>query len=203
MKKVIRLTESDLERIIRKVIEEQSAGVAFGAEGNGFKMKREPKEQQTPQKEAKKITLGWMVPTIQDIEASAKKVFGELTGGLPGQTNTPSFSEFIKRDALDKGQLQQVVNGAINLAYQKVRALKLPLYQLSDYNTKMCNSGKGFCYSYTEGNESEKNQALEVGQREAYGKAQQATFEMLRKMGIKNNIQDLNIGGESAGSLIF
>lgn len=45
MKKVIRLTESDLEKIIRKVIEEQSAGVAFGAEGNGFKMMREPKEQ--------------------------------------------------------------------------------------------------------------------------------------------------------------
>jgi hypothetical protein len=45
MKKVIRLTESDLENIIRKVIQEQSAGVAFGAEGNGFKMKREAKEQ--------------------------------------------------------------------------------------------------------------------------------------------------------------
>ena len=45
MKKVIRLTESDLENIIRKVIQEQSAGVAFGAEGNGFKFKKETKEQ--------------------------------------------------------------------------------------------------------------------------------------------------------------
>jgi hypothetical protein len=46
MKKVVRLTESDLEKIIRKVISEQMAtGVAFGNEGNGFKMKREPKEQ--------------------------------------------------------------------------------------------------------------------------------------------------------------
>lgn len=49
MKKVIRLTESDLEKIVRKVIEEQSTGVAFGAEGNGFKMMREPKEQQAPE----------------------------------------------------------------------------------------------------------------------------------------------------------
>jgi hypothetical protein len=45
MKKVIRLTESDLEKIIRKVIQEQSTGVAFGTKVNGFKMKRETKEQ--------------------------------------------------------------------------------------------------------------------------------------------------------------
>lgn len=49
MKKVIRLTESDLENIVRKVIMEQSAGIAFGAEGNGLKVKKETKEQQTPQ----------------------------------------------------------------------------------------------------------------------------------------------------------
>lgn len=49
MKKVIRLTESDLEKIIRKVIKEQSTGVAFGKQGNGFEMKGEPKEQQSPQ----------------------------------------------------------------------------------------------------------------------------------------------------------
>jgi hypothetical protein len=203
MKKVIRLAESDLEKIIRKVIQEQSTGVAFGTKVNGFKMKREPKEQQTPQKETRKITSGWMVPTVQDLESSAKKVFGELTGTLPDQTSTPSFTEFIKRDVFDNAQLQQLVNGAINLAYQKVRALKLPLYQMSDYYTKMCGTGKGFCYSYTEGNESEKNQALEVGSRQAYGKAQQAAFEMLRKMGLKNNIQDLNIGGDSVGALVF
>ena len=101
MKKVIRLTESDLEKIIRKVIKEQSTGVAFGKQGNGFEMKREPKEQQTPQKEARKITGGWMVPTVQDLEASAKKVSGDLSGQQPDQTNIPTFSEFIKRDALE------------------------------------------------------------------------------------------------------
>ena len=49
MKKVIRLTESDLEKIIRKVIKEQSTGVAFGKQGNGFEMKKETKEQTIPQ----------------------------------------------------------------------------------------------------------------------------------------------------------
>jgi hypothetical protein len=34
-----------LEKIIRKVIQEQSTGVAFGTKVNGFKMKRETKEQ--------------------------------------------------------------------------------------------------------------------------------------------------------------
>jgi hypothetical protein len=46
-KKIVRLTESDLERIVRRVIEEQYAGVAFGAEQNGLKIKKiETKEQQ-------------------------------------------------------------------------------------------------------------------------------------------------------------
>ena len=44
MKKVIRLTESDLEKIVRRIIQEQPA----------------------PEKEARKITNGWMVPTVQD-----------------------------------------------------------------------------------------------------------------------------------------
>ena len=47
MKKIVRLTESDLERIVRRVIEEQYAGVAFGAEQNGLKFNKiETKEQQ-------------------------------------------------------------------------------------------------------------------------------------------------------------
>ena len=46
MKKVIKLTESDLEKIVRRVIEEQYMGVAFGGEQNGLKIKKmETKEQ--------------------------------------------------------------------------------------------------------------------------------------------------------------
>lgn len=182
MKKVIRLTESDLEKIVRRIIQEQPA----------------------PEKEARKITNGWMVPTVQDLELSAKKVFGELSGQIPGQTKTPTFTEFIKRgQAFDKEELQKLVNGAIDMAYQRVRVKKLPLYQLSDFYTKACNAGQAFCYSYTEGNELEKNQALEVGSRKSYGQAQNATFEMLKKLGNTNKVQDLNIGGDSAGALVF
>ena len=44
-KKIVRLTESDLERIVRRVIKE-SMGVAFGGEQNGLRIKRmETKEQ--------------------------------------------------------------------------------------------------------------------------------------------------------------
>jgi hypothetical protein len=45
MKKVIKLTESDLENIVRKVISEQNSGVAFGSIGNGLSFKSETKEQ--------------------------------------------------------------------------------------------------------------------------------------------------------------
>ena len=45
MKKVIKLTESDLEKIVRRVIKE-SMSVGFGAEPNGFRIKKmETKEQ--------------------------------------------------------------------------------------------------------------------------------------------------------------
>lgn len=40
MKKVIKLTESDLERIVKRVIEEQYMGVAFGGEQNGLRIKK-------------------------------------------------------------------------------------------------------------------------------------------------------------------
>jgi hypothetical protein len=70
MKKVVRLTESDLERIIKKVISEQMAsGVAFGNEGNGFKMKKETKEQATQsntQQSTDKTGVSYKMPPITD-----------------------------------------------------------------------------------------------------------------------------------------
>ena len=48
MKKVIKLTESDLEKIVRRVIEEQYMGVAFaGGEPNGLKIKKMETKEQT------------------------------------------------------------------------------------------------------------------------------------------------------------
>ena len=84
MKKVIKLTESDLERIVRRVIEEQYAGVAFGAEQNGLRIKKiEATEQvaksvpqktptnMTPSKTQDKPTYEWdsvvyYVPGLDD-----------------------------------------------------------------------------------------------------------------------------------------
>ena len=45
-KKIIKLTESDLERILKRVIKETYSGVAFASEPNGLKIqKMETKEQ--------------------------------------------------------------------------------------------------------------------------------------------------------------
>jgi len=45
-KKIIKLTESDLERIVKRVIKETYSGVAFASEPNGLKIqKMETKEQ--------------------------------------------------------------------------------------------------------------------------------------------------------------
>ena len=58
-KKIVRLTESDLERIVRRVIEEQYAGVAFGAEQNGLRIKKiETNEQSVSEQDS-------VVPTAQ------------------------------------------------------------------------------------------------------------------------------------------
>jgi hypothetical protein len=79
MKKVVRLTESDMEKIIRKVISEQmGTGVAFGNEGNGFKVKKEDKGEEMF---AKADFMSKYIDSRDrdvkgDIEFSEKKEFG-------------------------------------------------------------------------------------------------------------------------------
>lgn len=75
---VIRLTESDLERIVRKVIMEQMSGVAFGAEGNGLKVKKEDKgEEIFGKSDFMTKYLDSKDREVQsDIEFSEKKEFG-------------------------------------------------------------------------------------------------------------------------------
>lgn len=78
-KNVIRLTESDLEKIVRKVIMEQMSGVAFGAEGNGLKVKKEDKGEEMFAK-ADNIMTHYRDTmdsrVMDDIEFSEKKEFG-------------------------------------------------------------------------------------------------------------------------------
>lgn len=77
-KNVVRLTESDLERIVRKVIMEQMSGVAFGAEGNGLKVKKEDKgEEIFGKSDFMTKYLDSKDTEVQgDIEFSKKKEFG-------------------------------------------------------------------------------------------------------------------------------
>jgi hypothetical protein len=78
-KNVIRLTESDLEKIVRKVIMEQMSGVAFGAEGNGLKVKKEDKGEEMFAKSDNIMThyRDTMDNRVMgDIEFSEKKEFG-------------------------------------------------------------------------------------------------------------------------------
>ena len=79
MKKVIRLSESDLENIVRKVIQERVDGVAFGSVGNGFGGGIETKEQSEPSTPSSRTILydKWngMFPDLNWYnEARTKKV---------------------------------------------------------------------------------------------------------------------------------
>jgi hypothetical protein len=58
MKRVVKLTEAQLEMIVKRVISEQSMGVAFGDEPNGLKVKKEEaKEQQAAPVQSQKNQL--------------------------------------------------------------------------------------------------------------------------------------------------
>ena len=62
MKRVVKLTEAQLEMIVKRVISEQSMSVAFGSEPNGFKVKKEEtKEQQAApvQSQKQQILAKW------------------------------------------------------------------------------------------------------------------------------------------------
>lgn len=66
MKKVIKLTESDLERIVRRVIEEQYMGVAFGAEQNGLRIKKVEATEQVGKPIPKKTPTNMTPSKTQD-----------------------------------------------------------------------------------------------------------------------------------------
>jgi hypothetical protein len=74
-KKIVRLTESDLERIVRRVIKE-SMGVAFGGEQNGLKIKKmDAKEQMSPNKPSAQSSMTQPKPVDQAIMTKIKGTF--------------------------------------------------------------------------------------------------------------------------------
>jgi hypothetical protein len=65
-----------------------STGVAFGKEGNGFKMKREPKEQVAP----KQVEMD-----LKNLDDSQLMVFTDI---LPGNTNWVAYFDYLKGKGL-------------------------------------------------------------------------------------------------------
>jgi hypothetical protein len=74
-KKIVRLTESDLEKIVRRVIKE-SMGVAFGGEQNGLKIKKmDAKEQTSPNRPSAQSSMTPPKPVDQAIMSKIKGTF--------------------------------------------------------------------------------------------------------------------------------
>lgn len=93
-KKVIKLTESDLERIVRRVIEEQYAGVAFGSEPNGLRIKKVEATEQS--------TTGVPQKTAGDIGVSSKPTYenNDIKYYVPG-LNDNTFTRFVEFNQFD------------------------------------------------------------------------------------------------------
>ena len=104
MKKVIKLTESDLEKIVRRVIEEQYMGVAFGGEQNGLQIKKmETKEQALPEPGGntgapmdKKQIYNQLISKINEFIPVNTKEFAPILAiaKTPGTGNMDAFKEY-------------------------------------------------------------------------------------------------------------
>jgi hypothetical protein len=96
MKKVIKLTESDLEKIVRRVIEEQYMGVAFGGEQNGLQIKKmETKEQ----------AMGTQAAPQSNVMGKPKvdqAIVSKVQSSFPAPSKDPETGQFTK--ATDKNK---------------------------------------------------------------------------------------------------
>jgi len=101
-KKVVRLTESDLEKIVRRVIKE-SMGVAFGGEQNGLKIKKMDAKEQvvaTPptgnaSAQPKPVDQAIMSKIKGTFPAPMKDDMGKLTFGRT-QSDSGKYDTIVK-----------------------------------------------------------------------------------------------------------
>ena len=105
MKKVIKLTESDLEKIVRRVIEEQYMGVAFaGGEPNGLKIKKMETKEQNLRTVAQSTNVAAKPKVDPAIIARVESTFPKpskdsITGKLSferGENDSPKYDNLIK-----------------------------------------------------------------------------------------------------------
>jgi hypothetical protein len=160
-KKIVRLTESDLERIVRRVIKE-SMGVAFGGEQNGLKIKRMETKEQMSQPGVtggapvdKKQIYNQLMSKINQFLAVDTTQFKPIFALInTGQDNMKTFNQYqnvikqVQDDVLPKfnpeGAKERVssnserytsVTGAGSVAQSYKGALKLVLQDI--INVKM------------------------------------------------------------------
>lgn len=115
MKKVIKLTESDLEKIVRRVIEEQYMGVAFGGEQNGLKIKKmETKEQ----------AMGTQVAPQSNVMGKPKvdqAIVSKVQSSFPTPSKDPKTGQMaFLRTQNDSAKYDKVVKFLLNTSYGKM-----------------------------------------------------------------------------------
>jgi hypothetical protein len=113
MKKVIKLTESDLEKIVRRVIEEQYMGVAFGGEQNGLQIKKmETKEQAMVTQKAPQSNVAGKQKVDQAIVYKVQGTFPK-----PSKDSETGKLSFLRAD--DSQKYDKMVNFLLNTEYGK------------------------------------------------------------------------------------
>ena len=112
MKKVIKLTESDLEKIVRRVIKE-SMGVGFGAEPNGLQIKKmETKEQAMVTQKAPQSNVAGKQKVDQAIVYKIEGTFPK-----PSKDSETGKLSFLRAD--DSQKYDKLVNFLLNTQYGK------------------------------------------------------------------------------------
>lgn len=116
-KKIVRLTESDLERIVRRVIEEQYAGVAFGEEQNGLRIKKiETKEQAMATQDAPQSNVAAKPKVDQAIISKIERTFPK-----PSKDSATGKLAFLRRD--DSQKYDKLVNYLLTTEYGKMKGV--------------------------------------------------------------------------------
>jgi hypothetical protein len=112
-KKIVRLTESDLERIVRRVIKE-SMGVGFmSGEPNGLKIKKmEPREQVVSTPPTGNVSAPQPKRIDQSIVSKVESTFPK-----PSKDSTTGKLAFLRGD--DSQKYDKVVNFLLNTSYGK------------------------------------------------------------------------------------
>jgi hypothetical protein len=114
MKKVIKLTESDLEKIVRRVIEEQYMGVAFGGEQNGLQIKKmETKEQVVATPPTGNVSAPQPKRVDQAIVSKIESTFPK-----PSKDSATGRLAFLRGD--DSQKYDKVVKFLLNTSYGKM-----------------------------------------------------------------------------------